>query len=271
MDKQNFLGDNHPEYNGRFPISADTFDFMQNQIEFVSQLASAFGYNVLLKRPTSARAGLIVLNGELLPLRAGTSTGSKYNIVEETESVTAQGSEYDEARKIRYAIRSNNTTDETVNVSSVVDLTGRSENSETLANQFLPKGAIIMWSGSTSNLPKGFHLCDGTTVNGVVCPDLRGRFIAGYKSGDTEFGTVGDTGGAKTKTLSKNNMPEHTHDVTFQADITTANSNTQGNQVVRGYAPSYGYVHVTSGSQGAGESFSILPPYYVLAYIIKVI
>lgn len=269
MDKQNFLGDNHPEYNGRFPISADTFDFMQNQIEFVSQLASAFGYNVLLKRPTSARAGLIVLNGELLPLRAGTSTGSKYNIVEETESVTAQGSEYDEARKIRYAIRSSNTTDETVNVSNVVDLTGRSENSETLANQFLPKGAIIMWSGSTSNLPKGFHLCDGSTVNDVVCPDLRGRFIAGYKRGDTEFGTIGNTGGEKTQTLDLDNIPKHRHEVLLPSDKTDG----EAAIVRRGFSDYLPKIGSWSGYAGKEnpDAFSVLPPYYVLAYIIKVI
>ena len=189
--------------------------------------------------------------------------------MEETESVTAQGSEYDEARKIRYAIRSSNTTDETVNVSNVVDLTGRSENSETLANQFLPKGAIIMWSGSTSNLPKGFHLCDGSTVNDVVCPDLRGRFIAGYKRGDTEFGTIGNTGGEKTQTLDLDNIPKHRHEVLLPSDKTDG----EAAIVRRGFSDYLPKIGSWSGYAGKEnpDAFSVLPPYYVLAYIIKVI
>lgn len=51
-----------------------------------------------------------------------------------------------------------------------------------------PIGSIILWSGSTSNIPKGWLLCDGT--HGT--PDLRERFILGagttvpHKSGEPD-------------------------------------------------------------------------------------
>ena len=280
MDRQNFLGEGH-NYEGRFPISANTFDFMQNQIEFVSQLASAFGDNVLLKRATATKPGLIVLNGELLPLTAGTSTGNYYHIVEHKDGIEAQGTLYADARVTRYAERTSSSAS-AIEVSSVVDLTGRANKGETIANQFLPKGAIIMWSGSwdSESIPKGFVLCNGNNgqpVNGVTIPDLRGKFIVGGNGSDSDFNTPGSVDsqgnprGSKTHTLTVNEMPEHTHDVSFAADITTANRDTEGNQVVRGYYPSYGYVHVTSGVRGGGQPFKHLPPYYVLAFLIKVI
>lgn len=40
---------------------------------------------------------------------------------------------------------------------------------------FLPKGSIIAWNGTTA--PKGWAVCDGKTVNNYKTPDLRGRFI----------------------------------------------------------------------------------------------
>ena len=39
----------------------------------------------------------------------------------------------------------------------------------------VPSGVILMWSGTTDNIPKGWFLCDGT--NGT--PNLRDRFIIG--------------------------------------------------------------------------------------------
>lgn len=55
----------------------------------------------------------------------------------------------------------------------------------------MPKGGIIMWSGSPTGLPTGWALCDGTgTVNGSPIPDLRERFIVG---------AGGDNAGIATK------------------------------------------------------------------------
>ena len=270
MDRQNFLGEGH-NYEGRFPISANTFDFMQNQIEFVSQLASAFGDNVLLKRATATKPGLIVLNGELLPLISGTSTGDYYHIVEHKEDIEAQGTLYADARVTRYAERTGSSAS-AIKVSSVVDLTGRANEGETIANQFLPKGAIIMWSGSWSNIPKGFELCNGNNgdaINGVTIPDLRGRFIVGGDGRDTDFGSPGSVGGYKTQTLTIDQIPAHTH--TYQKAI----DGTHNNGGVANSIPLKSLSYDTQNTGVAGRNspapVKILPPYYVLAFLIKVI
>ena len=61
---------------------------------------------------------------------------------------------------------------------------------------------IIIWSGSITNIPIGWWVCDGT--NGT--PDLRGRFVLG---GDVS--THKTTGGTYTTTLSSTHIPSHTH------------------------------------------------------------
>ena len=53
----------------------------------------------------------------------------------------------------------------------------------------IPSGGIIMWSGSTDNIPDGWALCDGS--NGT--PDLLNRFI---KSVDSASTNPGQTGGS---------------------------------------------------------------------------
>ena len=65
----------------------------------------------------------------------------------------------------------------------------------------IPLGGIIMWSGST--VPDGWALCDGSTSNGRVTPNLRDRFIVG--SGGTY--ATGATGGKAQQTLAAGNLP----------------------------------------------------------------
>lgn len=67
----------------------------------------------------------------------------------------------------------------------------------------IPRGIIVMWSGSINGIPEGWALCDGT--NGT--PDLRDRFIVGAGK---EY-NVGATGGAKEVTLSTSQIPSHRH------------------------------------------------------------
>ena len=43
-------------------------------------------------------------------------------------------------------------------------------------------------------------------------PDLRGRFIVGYDSDNIEYSQYGNAGGEKTHTLAESEMPQHKHD-----------------------------------------------------------
>lgn len=82
----------------------------------------------------------------------------------------------------------------------------------TSTDNFVPSGAIMMWSGSIASIPAGWYLCDGT--NGT--PNLRDRFIVG--AGSTY--AVNATGGSADATL-----PSHTHNVVGNTSGQSADHN----------------------------------------------
>jgi len=78
----------------------------------------------------------------------------------------------------------------------------------------VPRGAIIMWYGTVTQIPTGWSLCDGTNST----PDLRGRFIIGAGSSYLP----GDQGGSATVNLTT--TPGGAHDHTGQTGSTTLNA-----------------------------------------------
>lgn len=70
-----------------------------------------------------------------------------------------------------------------------------------------PVGGIVMWSGTLATIPTGWALCDGTTQNSVVTPDLREKFVMGSAA----LTNPGGTGGANSLSLVTANLPSHTH------------------------------------------------------------
>ena len=107
-------------------------------------------------------------------------------------------------------------------------------------------GMIVPFEGAIVNIPSGWTLCDGT--NGT--PDLQDKFIVG--AGDTY--NPGITGGA----INHNHLftgDGHTHVVEFGDDI---NAGTD-----------LEFVTDSETTVGLSDSESSLPPYYSLAYIMK--
>jgi microcystin-dependent protein len=140
-----------------------------------------------------------------------------------------------------------------------------------------PRGTIVMWSGALNAIPEGWVLCDGNNST----PDLRNRFIVGAGAA---YG-VGNTGGANTVTLTVNQMPSHTHSISAAPDhqhfVREVSRGEEGNsgtdQSVGSYneggadkwtSPAGGHTH-TIGTAGNNEPHENRPPYYALAYIMK--
>ena len=140
--------------------------------------------------------------------------------------------------------------------------TGVEKNTKKIDN-LLPIGSIIMWSGTT--IPTNWALCNG--ANGT--PDLRDRFVVGAGSSYS----IGATGGVNTVTLTKDQMPEHKHLMWFNGN----NANNPWGQAVNTYkSPTDRGILSTEMSLnynspvGKNEPHENRPPYYALAYIMKI-
>jgi len=150
------------------------------------------------------------------------------------------------------------------------------------AIQLLPAGVIVMWSGSIGDIPDGWALCDGTDET----PDLTDRFIVG--AGDSY--AVDATGGENAHTLSASEMPRHMHSYSGSTSADGAHSHTVpsggGSSGPRHAlsidthhtsstvtSPVGNHRHSYSGDtnyQGGDAAHENRPPYYALAYIMKV-
>ena len=157
----------------------------------------------------------------------------------------------------------------------------------------VPLGGIILWSGAENAVPAGWALCNGQSSNGRTTPDLRGRFVMGSSSGRG----VGTTGGAESVTLTINQLPAHNHVVSgntsssgahthpfrgFHANFKHSGDPEEGSTRDDGsgsftdeYAVQSAGAHthsinLTSQSTGGGQAVGILPPFYAMAYIMRV-
>jgi microcystin-dependent protein len=138
----------------------------------------------------------------------------------------------------------------------------------------VPTGVIVMWSGSIATIPSGWALCNGS--NGT--PDLRNRFIVG--AGSTY--SVADTGGTADAVVVSHTHtatstvtdPGHIHNIYYVAlgggGGSAAVLDTVGtNQPSTVTATTGITVATTNSSTGVSGTNANLPPYYALAYIIK--
>lgn len=159
----------------------------------------------------------------------------------------------------------------------------------------VPVGGIVMWSGSPWNVPLGWALCNG----GSGTPDLRDRFIVGAGGGYS----TGQTGGATQVTLDANTLPSHSHGASGWVSASASTSTSfdgynsyvdvgRGEEQARmagciGASCGAGWrsvavrplgvnvnvamsgVGVAVGASGNSQPFDIRPPFYSVAFIMK--
>ena len=169
----------------------------------------------------------------------------------------------------------------------------------------VPKGGIIMWSGTIDNIPIGWRLCEAEvgSVNGIEVPDLSDRFIVAAGNGYD----VGATGGSNEKFISTVNIPRmgtsqaggHSHgykDTMFTEEANNfsesqyidnidlihqgASNRNSATDTTRSDVYAYSIDRCTEsagihthciGTQAEDlEKFDVRPSYYALAFIIYV-
>jgi len=154
----------------------------------------------------------------------------------------------------------------------------------TQALSIVPRGCILMWSGTLASIPGGWQLCDGT--NGT--PNLQDRFLLGVVQGQDP----GEVGGAHNRQLDGGNLPRHDHSFTTEyagthqhtiADyVRDYNIYQTGTSYPSPFAnsnlttmyhlsdPNGSHQHTgTTDHKGDSTLFDNRPAYYRLAFIMK--
>lgn len=157
-----------------------------------------------------------------------------------------------------------------------------------------PIGAITSYAGSIA--PTNWLICDGSAISRTAyadlfdaigttygvgdgsttfnLPNLKGRVITGLDTSQTEFDTLGETGGEKAHTLTIAEMPSHKHDDlnwTTDSYHVSFNSGNSSGVLLNPDASliSYSEGAFRTANAGGGQPHNILQPYMTLNYIIK--
>ena len=147
----------------------------------------------------------------------------------------------------------------------------------------MPIGSIIAFAGSS--IPAGWLLCDGSTITSIDYPELydlvggtlpnyKGRTLVGRDANDTDFDTIGETGGEKTHTLTTNEMPTHNHAPSISIDGNDVYWGGSGNKLnlqstgIQWTSGTNGST-ISTSSTGGGQPHNNLQPYAVVNWIIK--
>jgi len=119
-----------------------------------------------------------------------------------------------------------------------------------------PVGAIFTTTTAYANSAAVVSAIGGTTWVAFGA----GKVLVGLDSGDSDFDTAEETGGAKTHTLTISEMPAHTHSYDKQVTSTDALSIHDISRVTGGNTGA------TTGSTGDGGAHTIVQPYIVVYF-----
>lgn len=279
MNKINFTAKDN------FPLSSDTMDMMQQMIGSSANMALLGGSNYILSGCVDDGAnvsnGIIIIGGEILPFEGGAKK-TKITIQQTTKTLTAFGVDYPEAYIYRSAKFSD--TGEYSWSDFVQVLTNKQIEERINALKGEETGFVKMWSGRVDRIPEDYKLCNGDVVTvaqypelayslgketeqSFALPDLRKRFIVGYDNAvESGYNNMWETGGVEKVTLTVEQMPNHTHKIEFVDEKWGDNANSRPFPNPAGTS---GYQADTTSS-GGGQAHENRPPYFVLAYVIKV-
>ena len=292
-----------------FPLDREGLDFIQKMIQSVYRLAHLGGFSYILLGcekvdDNTVNPGMLVIDGELIEF-AGGAIKEKISIKESKENLTAGGVNYPEAYTYRKAEFSDVGELEWDSLKQILSNKELQEKIEELKGD--APGTVKMWSGQIAKIPSDYRICDGTLlsvhdypelfknlgtsfggdgVNEFVLPDIRGRFVVGYDTSKSDYRTISkdNVGGAEDVALTVDQIPTHDHvnhnsfnklsakagDINDQATPGSIDQANAAQEYNVGSMSEDRWIQATIQKVGGGKSHENRPPYFVLAYIIKV-
>lgn len=142
----------------------------------------------------------------------------------------------------------------------------------------IPVGVVTLWTGSVTAIPDGWWQCcsyhatlapkgaAGLTKNGVVVPDFGASFLVGLDPAESDYDSVGETGGSPDHVVTEANIEQF--DATPASQVQTGIANT--NVTVSGGTPvdsASTPANILVGTVGA-TPIDHRPPFYVACYIV---
>ena len=281
MNKYIALGDG-------FPADNDFLMFIQSLIGEVATLSNIAGDDCILTGCVDTAGivstGYMILGGEIVKFNGG-GVGANVHIIESIEQATylediapADGQGDNKDTYFTRVASFGNTGESVTAWETLKRIIPLIEVQQAMT----PLGAIVMWAGSINSIPNGWALCDGSGGT----PNLKGKFIVGFDTNDTDYDAIGKQAGLKRVALtanqngqhthlgSTNNTGSHTHSTTGYSRNSKSVRNGGGSIVAdnNGNSPNTGsagnHSHsITMNTSGQSEAHENRPPCYTLAYI----
>ena len=126
-----------------------------------------------------------------------------------------------------------------------------------LWDQIYPVGSIYITANATNP----------SVLFGGTWEQLKGKFLVGVDSSDTDFETSGKTGGEKTHTLTVDEIPSHAHDMddavygNYKNRLGIRGDGGGGNGLIPSMMQTTGYSRYKPTDTGGGQAHNNMPPY----------
>lgn len=247
---------------GGFPTEQDTLAFMQDSYRSsIDAIARLCGDKVILHGVEVAGSnvsdGWIVYQGELIPFIGGPTATDV--VITETPAVNPATFEDGSVRDVYFTktatcgITGDFPFSDLVRISTLQNIWMPGDIKEKIVdNAYL--AANFDSNGFGINKEKGWRLMS------KAYPSSAGRFFINHNPSDTDFNTPGASGGSKTRTLTKGNIPALNVDLPKRS-----------NDVDRGGGTSLWSIDEfeTVNVGGSGTPFNIMNPYFVTIKVVK--